>query len=173
MLARPSSLASPRTGIAGLLSWSIAMSMAVAPSARAAAGIVPLMQATGPPETPGDTDAAIRRTVTRYATAWYEGNATRMAETLHPEFVHRAVIHQADAPDVVESMSGLAWLDAVDRGHGRNAKASERRMDIARLETSGGVADATLQMADRLEHLHLVRWNGGWRILDAVTEASR
>lgn len=173
MLAFPSSMAAARAGVAALLSGSIAMTMALAPAARAATGIEPLVQATGPAETPADAEAAIRRTLARYASAWYEGNAPRMADVLHPEFIHRAVIHQADAPDAIESMSGLAWLDATDRGHGRNAKASERRMDVLRLETNGGVADATLQMSDRIEHLHLVRWNASWRIVDAVTEGTR
>lgn len=133
-------------------------------------GILPLLQASGPAAPAPDPVAAVRDTLARFASAWYEGNAPRMAGVLHPDFVRHVVVHAPDAPDAVETQSGLGWIDWTDRGYGRNTAPSDRKADVSQLQVEGGVAQATLQLADHAERLQLVRWNNGWRVLHAATE---
>ena len=147
----------------------MAISVLAAPAPAMAQGLA-WAQATGPAAAPADAEAAIRATATRYAQAWFEGNAGAMAQVLHPEF-RLVVIHRVPhAPDVAEPVGGLAFLDRVDRGFGRFAAAADRASDLQDLEIRDGLATARLAFAGRAESLQLVRWNNRWRVLQAVAE---
>jgi len=163
----------PRSACAGLLLFAILATLAVssvAAPADAPAGV--FTQATGPAAPAADADAELRATVERYARAWYEGNASLMAGTLHPEFIHRTVHHVANKPDAIESASGLSLLDRADRGLGRHTAPGARKAELQELRLHGGVASVRLQLADRSEQLELVRWNNRWRVLQALVETT-
>ncbi len=138
--------------------------------ARTGALVAPLVQATGPATPPPDAEAAIRAALAVYAQAWYEGNAPRLAGVLHPEFTRQVVVHAPDAPDTLETRPGLAVLDECDRGLGRATAPSARRADVAGVQVAGGLADASLRLADRTEHVRLALWNHAWRVLGATSE---
>jgi len=158
---------SPRRRALAVLA-SVALIGLAAP-ARAAPGDT-IAQASGPATPSTDADTELRATAERYARAWYEGNASLMAGTLHPEFMHRSVRHAAGKPDAIESISAMSLLDRTDRGLGRNTAPAARKSELSELVLHDGIASARLQLADRTEQLQLVRWNNRWRILHALVE---
>jgi hypothetical protein len=93
-----------------------------------------------------------------------------MADVLHPEFRLVVIHHVPKAPDVVEPVAGLAFLDRVDRGWGRVTPIAQRTADLQALEIRDGLATARLVFAGRVETLQLARWNNRWRVLQAAFE---
>jgi len=151
-----------------------AVVMASTPAPVLAAPGDTVSQATGPatPLSATESEADLRATVERYARAWYEGNASQMALCLHPEFIQRTVRHAPRKPDAIESFSGLAMLDRTDRGLGRSTAPLARKSTLHDLLIRDGVATVRLQLADRSEHLQLVRWNNRWRVLNSLVEVT-
>ncbi|WP_395703881.1 nuclear transport factor 2 family protein [Aquabacterium sp.] len=142
------------------------------PTSGLAAGLPPVVQATGPARPPADAEAAIQDLLQRYARAWYEGNAALMLGTLHPDHLHQTVVHTPNRLDRLEGSSGLAWLEQTDRGLGRATPPAQRKAEVAGLQVGQGIASAWLQLADRRERLQLVLWNNEWRVLHSASERS-
>jgi hypothetical protein len=119
-----------------------------------------------------ETVEAITATVTRYAQAYYEGNADMMRSTLHADFVWRGLNLAGTGASGLTTRSGLSQLDAVEGGHGRAVAPSRRIAEVSVLAVDHDIASVRLKLAKGGEWLHLVHWRQRWLIVDAISEGS-
>lgn len=118
--------------------------------------------------------AAIRAAAMDYILGWYGGDADRMARALHPELVKRIHLTDPRSDDSWVDQQGKSRLVAATRsGGGSAAPAAERRADVAILDIFRGAAVARVDAADWVDHLHLVREDGRWLILNVLWELRR
>lgn len=129
-----------------------------------------ISQATGPTVAGTSAETEVQETLQRYARAWYEGNASLMAEQLHPEYTRATVRRNPARTDAIDVNSGLALIDMTDRGFGRLVQPSARKHEISNVKVDGGHASAVLKLADRTEMVNLARWNNLWRVVQVLTE---
>jgi hypothetical protein len=127
-------------------------------------------QSTGRSQPTESADTSLRERMASYGKAWFEGNAAQMLPLLHPAFVGHITVRKAKQPDTLESVTGLALLDLVDRGIARTTPADRRRVDVEQLQVREGLASAMVQWGDRQERQLWVLWNNDWRLLHASSE---
>jgi hypothetical protein len=111
-----------------------------------------------------DTDRmGIVAAATDYIESWLDGDPDRMARCLHPELVKREVHY--DGTFAVESMTHEEMVQATAAGYGRKY---DRPFDVTVLDAFGDVASARVLSAAYLDHLHIARFEEGWRILNVL-----
>ncbi len=116
--------------------------------------------------------AGIRRASLDYIEGWYTQDAARMERALHPQMVKRRVL--------LDAASGKSSLDHGDaqrliqatRPAPREAPRplGNRRRDVSILDVQGNAATVKVDADDWVDYLHLVRWNGEWKILNVLWE---
>ena len=121
-----------------------------------------------PEEQGGAEDAAIVRAALDYSEGWYEGDAARVERSIHPELVKRIVRPGAPpAGDRLEEMNALHLVYAT-----RHAPipAQQRRTEVTILDRFAHAASVRVDAKDRVEYLHMARWNGQWTIVNVLWE---
>jgi hypothetical protein len=112
---------------------------------------------------------AIRQAALDYIEGWYEGNPDRMARALHPELVKRIVHHDAETGARSVRQMGASQLVAGTRAGG-GREAENRRSEVKILDIYENVASVRVDAGDWVDYLQLVRWEGGWNILNVLWE---
>jgi hypothetical protein len=132
-----------------------------------------LLLAIGAPvgaQTSADS-AAIRATALDYVEGWYEGNATRMAQAVHPELVKRIVVSDtATKRSVIQNMGASALVNGTRRGFGKGTPRERQQKDVTVLDIYGNAATAKSTMADWIDYMHLARVDGRWVIVNVLWE---
>jgi Putative lumazine-binding len=107
-----------------------------------------------------DRDAIVA-TALDYFEGWFDGDVERMERALHPELAKRG-------PELGTATKGqmVAWTaegegTAEDPGPGR-------RIDVSVVDVHGNIASAVVHSDVYREYLHLVRTDGGWKIVNAL-----
>ncbi len=117
--------------------------------------------------------AAIRATALNYAEGWYEGNAERMAKTLHSQLVKRSVGPNRDYrknENILNEMNFDQLLDGTTKGYGKKIPKERQIKNITILSIYNNSASVKTEMADWVDFMHLVRWNGDWKIINVLWE---
>lgn len=114
-------------------------------------------------------DEAIRAAALDYAEGWYTGDATRMEQALHPEFLKRRVVtdittdeaslHEIDAPTL---------LRATQAGVGKDAWRGPLDLTVTILDEHHDMAVVRVVSPLYVDYLQLVKWRGRWVILDVL-----
>lgn len=114
---------------------------------------------------------AIRQTALDYIEGWYQGDAERMARAVHPELVKRI--------RVTDPQSGVTWIDEMGKtklvggtqaGYGTRIPEERRRNDVTILDIFRNAASVKVDAADWIDYMHMVRWSGGWVIVNVLWE---
>lgn len=116
--------------------------------------------------------AGIRRASLDYIEGWYTQDAARMERALHPQMVKRRVL-----PDAASGKSSLDHGDAQRLiqatrpapGEARRPLGNRRR-EVSILDVQGNAATVKVDADDWVDYLHLVKWNGEWKILNVLWE---
>lgn len=116
----------------------------------------------------GADEDAVRAAVRDYIEGWFDGDATRMEQALHPELVKRCRGIEGNDPDALETLSAQDMIDATAEGDGRREDTADRRIEIKIEHLSGGIASVTLLDHRYVDLLHLIRMPEGWRIVNAA-----
>jgi len=111
---------------------------------------------------------AVRSVVNDYIEGWFEGNAGRMKQALHPDFVKRCRGIEGDNPDALETLSARDMIDATADGEGRREDAPDRQIQIRIDHLSGGIASAQCFCHRYVDLLHLIEMPDGWKIVNAA-----
>ena len=111
---------------------------------------------------------AVRSAVMDYIEGWFEGNAGRMKQALHPDFVKRCRGIEGDNPDALETLSARDMIDATADGEGRREDAPDRQIQIRIDHLSGGIASAQCFCHRYVDLLHLIEMPDGWKIVNAA-----
>jgi hypothetical protein len=113
--------------------------------------------------------AAIRQTALDYIEGFYDGDASRMEQSLHPELAKR-IAH----PDPTTGRSHLAEMSALVLTQLTRAKAdlptpeAGRQKDITVLDVFENAASAKIVASTWIDYLHLSKFDGRWVIVNVL-----
>jgi NADPH:quinone reductase-like Zn-dependent oxidoreductase len=110
--------------------------------------------------------AAVRQTALDYIEGWYDGDAERMARSLHPRLVKRIVEHRA----TLGEMSAADLVAATRQGGGAGTPSDRRRADVHVLSVFGNAASVRVDAGEWVDFMHLARWDGEWKIINVLWE---
>lgn len=115
-------------------------------------------------------ETAIRATALDYIEGWYTQDAARMTRALHPALVKRSVATDPATGRSRLDDGGAERLIAATRPRpDESARALDgRRRVVTVLDIHGVVATVKIDAQDWVDYLHLVRWNGEWKIINVL-----
>jgi len=119
------------------------------------------------PATAADS-AAIRRAALDYIEGWYTGDAARMRRALHPQLAKRYVRTDEKGESWAGDTSAETLIHQTQRGFGTDVPPAERRAEARILDIYGDLASVRLNSTRLMDYMHLVRWNGEWKILNVL-----
>jgi Putative lumazine-binding len=115
-------------------------------------------------KTAGDDAAAVRATVTDYIEGYYNGDASRMEQTLHPHYL-KHMIH-GDIP--MREKSGLQMISEVRKNGPSELTKAEKTEQVQVLDVAGEIASAKLTTPHWVDYMTLAKSEGKWKILSVV-----
>ncbi|MBK8805281.1 MAG: nuclear transport factor 2 family protein [Bacteroidales bacterium] len=105
-----------------------------------------------------------KEAVFNYVAGWYSGNKEQMILALHPQLEKRQVVS-----DVSVSSVSYSWmLNAQDNCWGCLSDVKKGKKEITILDESENIATARLFSNSFYDYLHLVKFDGYWKVLNAV-----
>ena len=107
---------------------------------------------------------AVRATVVNYIEAYYAGDASRMAATLHPQYL-KHIIH-GDRP--IQEKTGGDMVEAIRSQGAADLPTAEKTERVSVMDISGDMASAKLVTPGWTDYLTLAKSNGHWKILSVV-----
>jgi hypothetical protein len=115
-----------------------------------------------PAQTAADS-AGIRAAALDYIEGWYQGDASRMRNALHPDLVKRIVEQAPDGASRLDEMTAEQLVSMTGR-----RSAGDGRKDVRILDVFGGTASVRVDADDWIDYMHLARWNGDWKIVNVL-----
>ena len=116
---------------------------------------------------------AINKTILNYIEGWYEGNAERMAEALHPELTKKGVQTLPQTGGTLLSYASTTnMVEYTKAGFGK-LPAEERGIKVEILDVYNEIATAKAVSAKFIDYIHLVKYNGQWKILNVIWEKNQ
>jgi hypothetical protein len=112
--------------------------------------------------------AAIERVAMDYIEGWYEGDAVRMEQALHPELVKRAMIPDAEGKEYFQNLTKADMVKFTDAGGGKKIPVDERRINIDILDVFKTMATVRVESASFVDYLHLGKTEGDWKIVNVL-----
>jgi hypothetical protein len=120
-----------------------------------------------PAQTAADS-AGIRAAALDYIEGWYQGDASRMRNALHPDLVKRIVEQAPDGASRLDEMTAEQLVSMTGR-----RSAGDGRKDVRILDVFGGTASVRVDADDWIDYMHLARWNGDWKIVNVLCALRR
>lgn len=115
--------------------------------------------------------AAVRTAALNYIEGWFEGDPGRMEQALHPELVKRIVVTDPETGrDMIDVMGMSKLVEGTRHGYGQKIPSNKRRTDVTILDMTGDAATAKVDAGPWVDYMHLVRFNGEWKILNVLWE---
>ena len=140
--------------------------LVVLPAARAHG------QGAPPPAAPrvasAADSAAIRRAALDYIEGWFAGDSARMRRALHPDLAKRAVMRDPQQRLFLDLQSASMLVRAAGFGFGTSLPAAQRWATVQVLDIDGDLASVKLHSTRLVDYMHLVRWDGEWKILNVL-----
>jgi hypothetical protein len=117
--------------------------------------------------------AGIRATALDYMEGWYAADGARMERSLHPELAKRNTFVDANnRRSRLIQMSAMTLVQGARDGGGRDIPASDRKRGVAILDIYGNAASVRADMAGWIDYMHMIKWNGQWKIINVLWENS-
>jgi hypothetical protein len=129
-----------------------------------------LMPAAVQAQTDAD-HAAIRATALDYIEGWYTGDAARMERAVHPDLAKRIVRRDAvSGGSSLDQQNATTLVRNTRAGGGLKTPQARRLKDVVILDVYENAASVKIVASDWIDYLHLVRWNGAWKIVNVLWE---
>lgn len=135
------------------------------------AALLALAATPGPALATEGDEALVRQAALDYVEGYYGGDPIRMERGLHPELVKRGVT-------VPPRFGGAAYLPAMSAsnlitiaraGTGKRPPA-EWDITVTVLDVSPATASVKVVSVEFVDHMHLVKTDGAWRIIGVLWE---
>jgi hypothetical protein len=128
-----------------------------------------------PPRTYADDVAEIHQIALDYMQGWYESNAERMRQCLHPELAKRAILRDPQTGEErLSHLSQRCMVELTQQGGGRDdAPAHKRYYAITVLDICGDLACARAESYNYLDFLQLARSRGKCLIVNVLWTQNR
>jgi hypothetical protein len=114
---------------------------------------------------------AVEMAALDYIEGWYEGNVGRMEECLHPDLQKREI---RTLSQTGRSQFGLhtasTLIEGTRLGHGKKIPVEERNIQITVFEIFKNIATVKATSKLSTEYLHIVKYNGEWKVLNVLWE---
>jgi hypothetical protein len=113
---------------------------------------------------------AIERTALDYIEGWYTQDPERMERALHPQLIKRRIgVDEASGAWYLDEGSGLRLVQATRSAPGEVAPPlGDRRREVVILDVFGNAASVKVEADRWIDYLHLVKWDGEWKILNVL-----
>ncbi|MBK9219975.1 MAG: hypothetical protein RJA63_1249 [Pseudomonadota bacterium] len=108
--------------------------------------------------------AAIVESVLNYVEGWYEGDDARMDAALSHFLVKRRVV----SADEIWDVNKVWMLGATQEGQGKLENPGSGLKDIVVLDSTDTMATVKLVSNDFVDYVHLAKYNGTWKIVNAL-----
>jgi hypothetical protein len=115
----------------------------------------------------GNETESIKKAALDYIEGWYGASPERMERALHPELAKRAV-QNLDGEDHLRPITYERMMELVKTKD--EDKEALTKIDCEILDTYGNMACAKTVSADFIDYLHLSKWEGEWKIINALWE---
>ena len=109
---------------------------------------------------------AIKETALNYIEGWYEGNAERMAKSLHPKLAKRAVF----ADDQFSHQTAEILIKNTKSGGGKKTPKSQQQKDVTILDIFEGSAVVKVVASDWIDYLQIAKLKDQWLIVNVLWE---
>lgn len=114
---------------------------------------------------------AITKTALDYIEGWYDGNAGRMENALHPDLAKRVLVpDRRSKGGKIEHMSAMKLVQATRAQRKRPTRTEERTANVTILDVMGNAASVKAEMHDWIDYMHLSKINGQWKIVNVLWE---
>jgi hypothetical protein len=121
-------------------------------------------------QTPADA-AAIKQTALDYIEGYYEGNAERMENALHPDLAKRIVrTNPQNGKSALGQMSAMTLVQVTRAGGGKDTPKDKQQKDVTILDVFENAASVKVIASDWIDYLHLAKFNGHWVIVNVLWE---
>lgn len=112
----------------------------------------------------------IRRAALDYMQGWYEADAERMGQSLHPELAKRRLLRDPQSGEEgFRHITKQLIVELTQQGGGSDdAPADRRYYDVTVLDIFGDIASVKADSYDYVDYLHLARSQGRWLIVNVL-----
>jgi hypothetical protein len=115
----------------------------------------------------GNETESIKQAALDYIEGWYAASPERMERALHPELAKRAVMN-VDGADQLRPITFERMIELVKSKNEDREALNNIECEI--LDTYGEMACAKTISPDFIDYLHLAKWEGEWKIINALWE---
>lgn len=114
--------------------------------------------------------AEIKKSVLNYIEGWYEGNAERMKEALHPDFfTKRGVIKNREGKLVTPHLTFQQMVGFTAGGGGKRF-TGKKENKITIYDVFSNCATVKAVSAQYIDLIHLGKFDGKWKIVNVIWE---
>jgi hypothetical protein len=114
---------------------------------------------------------AIRATALDYIEGWYAADGARMERSLHPELAKRnTFVDPNNKRSRLIQMTAMTLVQGTRGGGGSDIPAADRKRDVAILDIYGNAASVRVTAASWVDYMHMIKWNGQWKIVNVLWE---
>ena len=120
----------------------------------------------------GENDRkAVEKAALDYIEGWYEGNVERMAGCLHPDLQKKEIrILSQTGRSQFGLHTASTLIEGTRLGFGKQIPIEERNIRITVFEIFRNIASVKATSKLSTEYLHIVKYNGEWKVLNVLWE---
>jgi uncharacterized membrane protein YeiB len=113
--------------------------------------------------------AQIKQAALDYVEGWYAGDTLRMERALHPDLAKRGVqVNPKNGRTMVNHLSKSMMVEYTRAGVGKTGEEVGGENEITIFEVHGDIATAKVVSSKSIDYLHLVKYNGEWKIINVL-----
>jgi len=112
-----------------------------------------------------------RKTALDYIEGWYEGDAARMENALHPELAKRMIsTDPKTGHSQFNHMGAMQLVQNTRRGGGNKTPKEQQTKDITILDRYNNAAVVKIVASGWIDYLEEAKFNGQWKIINVLWE---
>ena len=121
-------------------------------------------------ETASD-EATIKKTALDYIEGWYEGDAARMENAIHPELAKRMIFTDPKSGrSQFNHMGAMQLVQNTRRGGGSKTPKDQQTKEITILDRYNNAAVVKIVASGWIDYLEVAKFNREWKIINVLWE---
>lgn len=117
---------------------------------------------------------AIEKVALDYIEGWFEGNAGRMEQALHPELVKRTfAVNPATGEPALQNLNKATMVEYTEKGGGKGVPADKRGIKVAILDVFRDIATVRVESVSFIDYLQLAKAGDRWQIVNVLWTQNR